>query len=132
MQNGCNVKSGDLILNGKSCDCLRTTDQEYYWNGTLCKPSLKYGSLCTIPNVHLLNQKSNQSLAFVGNMCQTSIQGTICNNTRGLFLCECPFRKYFDIESNTCKNQLTINSQCRFANHCQIVDGLTCTNRICR
>ena len=74
----------------------------------------------------------NVSATLTTSMCQEMTQGTICNNSRGYFLCECPLFKYFNRESNLCKDQLTINTKCNFTNQCQSIYGLASQNGICK
>ncbi len=64
-------------------------------------------------------------------MCQEITQGTICNNTKGFFTCECPFLMYFNTDSNACENQLRKNQKCKYTNVCQTVNGLECINGYC-
>ncbi len=58
------------------CDCERSLNNEYYWNGNTCVVALSPGDSC-----------ANLSTSY---MCQTLTQGTICNNTSGSYKCECP------------------------------------------
>jgi hypothetical protein len=100
------------------CDCARSLNNEYYWNGNKCLIASSPGGSC-----------SNSSTNY---MCQILTQGMICNNTSGSFKCECPYLKYYNNITNVCTNQLTINQTCSFDAQCLSVNGLICTGGFCK
>ena len=60
--NQCNCP---IISSTTFCDCQRTSNNEYYWNGTSCEQAHSYNQSC-------YNE-------FSSYMCQTLTQGTICS-----------------------------------------------------
>ena len=99
------------------CDCQRSSNNEYFWNGTSCQQAFTIGTSC-------FNSSTNY-------MCQTITQGTICNSTGGSFSCQCSFLNYYNTFTNKCTNQLAINKSCTYTNQCQTAYGLDCINGIC-
>ncbi len=122
----CDTELG-LLCTKSYCDCLRKPNDEYFWNGASCQQSLEYGAFCMATNCRIPKPPGFYSQPFMYNetrwsssfMCQELTQGTICNNTKGYFTCECPIFKYFNIDSNACENELTKNKKCKNTNECQ-------------
>jgi hypothetical protein len=100
------------------CDCARSSNNEYYWNGNKCVVASSPGGSC-----------SNSSTSY---MCQTVTQGMICNNTSGSFKCECPYLKYYNIITNSCLNQVSINKTCSYDSQCQTSFQLSCFGGYCK
>ncbi len=100
------------------CDCARSLNNEYYWNGNTCVVSLSPGDSC-----------SNSSTNY---MCQTLTQGITCNNTNGIYKCECPYLKYYNNVTNVCTNQLSFNETCTYDSQCKNTFGLTCKGGLCK
>ena len=99
------------------CDCQRTVNNEYFWNGTACQSAASLDESCL-----------NSSTSY---MCQTLTQGTICNGTAFNFTCQCPYLKYFDQLTNSCQNQLSFNNTCSINEMCLSVIGLSCISSKC-
>ena len=97
------------------CDCTRTMNNEYYWNGSSC----------------VLAASVNQS-CMASYMCQTITQGTICNTSCTPFNCQCPLFQYFNVGLNKCQNQLLFNQSCSNNNTCRSDLGLICFSGYCR
>ena len=102
------------LSNKRFCDCVKTMNNENFWNGIRCQNALIVGQSCSS-----------------GYMCQTLTQGTICNGTSGVYTCQCPFLQYYDNVTNFCINQLPYKSKCSYSSQCQNAFGLTCTNGLC-
>ena len=110
-----------LICNNASslCECQRSFNDEFYWNGTSCQPSLSYGQSCL-----------NSTTSY---MCQTLTQGTICSNTNSsVYTCQCPISKYFENMTNMCQNELLFNQSCNINKVCKSQLGLVCLSGICK
>ena len=103
-----------LSFNGSFCDCSRSLNKEFFWNGTNCKEAYDFNQTCT-----------NSLTSY---MCQTLTQGTICRGNT----CQCSSMQYFDMASSKCENFLTINSTCFQVEACDVTLGLGCQNDLCQ
>lgn len=73
------------------CDCVRSFNNEYYWDGTTCQQAKAYLQSCT-----------------ANDMCKLITQNTICSSS----ICTCPQYQYLYTLNSTCQNQLLYNQTC--------------------
>lgn len=100
------------------CDCPRTQNNEFYWNGVSCVSSKSFNQSCTDE--------------ITSYMCKTLTQGTVCNGTGATFTCQCPYGQYFDTLSGKCTSVLAYNQSCSSSITCDTLLGLTCILGACR
>lgn len=113
----CNCPSNSSTI---FCDCLRTFNNEFFWNGSACQSALSFNQICTDPSSSY--------------MCQTVTQGTICNGTNTYYTCQCPYLQYMNALTNKCTNQFGYNQSCNssISNICQASLGLNCILGVCK
>lgn len=99
------------------CDCIRVPNNESFWNGSSCQPSISVNGKC-------LNVSSSY-------MCQTMTQNTICIGSGSNFTCQCALMNYFDPFSNSCKNVIGFNRSCNVSIQNMCISPLYCYSGIC-
>jgi hypothetical protein len=99
------------------CDCVRSINTEYYWNGSSCTPAIAYNQAC-----------SNSSTSF---MCKTLTEGTICSGNL-TFICKCPVLQYYNNANKKCETQVSNSLPCSQPDACRSDLGLICKINICQ
>ena len=115
--NGTYNCSCPINLPTGKCDCLRTNNNEYFWNGSACSPALGYNQSCL-----------DSSTSY---MCQTLTQGTICSGSTSYY-CSCPTKQYFNLIDGQCEYLLLNGDPCTQSDACNIGLGLSCQNSLCQ
>ena len=101
-----------------SCDCSRSINNEFYFNGADCVPAKAYNETC--------------GSASKSYMCKTMTEGTVCTATGSTFTCQCPQFQYYNINSRKCTSQLLNGIACSQVDACRGDLGLTCQSGTCK